>query len=63
MHIGGFEHEFLLRQGRNAKVGRERGERADTETEHAAAIHDGPPELLMIALGGRTWLIEAAGPC
>jgi hypothetical protein len=55
MHVGGLEDELLLGEGGNAKVVRERAERAGgAEAKHGAAVHDHPPELVMVASAGQT---------
>src|SRR5262245_26713980 len=41
MHVGGLEHELLLREGAHAQIGRKRAQRGGgAETEHGAAVHD-----------------------
>ncbi len=62
MHVGGLEHELLLGEGGN--TGRERAERAGTEAEHGAAVHDRLLlEQALVAAGSacRTPLIQPAG--
>jgi hypothetical protein len=57
MHVGGLEHELLLREGADAQIGRERAQRGGgAETEHGAAVHDVLPDAM-------SWTGDQRRPC